>query len=311
MPQLSSPRITWSDLPASVREAVEEILGDRVVTARSQRGGFSPGSADRVITAEGRRAFVKAVSAAQNPESPGIHRRELQISSRLPAHPAVPALLGSVDDGEWVVLVLEDVEGEQPTTPWQRAQLTAVLDTLREVAEALTPSPIDDLPEAALDMGEALGGWARLLAEPDPDLDPWSARRLPDLAERAARGLAALSGETVVHTDVRADNLLLRPDGAVVLVDWPWACRGPAWLDTLMLLVNVQLFGGHDVELLVQEYLPEVPDEAVTDLLVGFTGYFLDMARRPPPPGLPTLREFQRQQGVSTLAWVRARLDRE
>lgn len=308
MPHDPGPRISWPDLPITVRTEIEAILGDRVVDVHPQTGGFSPGTADRLVTTTSRRAFVKAVSPDQNPDSPAIHRREASIASRLPSHPAVPALLGSYDDGRWVALVLEDVEGAHPSTPWVADELTAVLDTLADLARALTPSPLDDLPIAADDLVEELGGWARLLHDPEPHLDPWCAQRLPMLAERAGRGPAALVGDCVVHTDIRADNLLIRPDGGVSVVDWPWACRGPAWLDTLMLLVNVNLYGGHDVEGLVQSYLPDVAAETVTDLLIGFAGYFLEMARRPEPPGLPTLRGFQRQQGEATLAWVKARV---
>ena len=57
-----SPRISWTDLPGHVQAGVEEILGAPVVEATGQQGGFSPGTADRVRTATGRRAFVKAVS---------------------------------------------------------------------------------------------------------------------------------------------------------------------------------------------------------------------------------------------------------
>ena len=62
----SGVRIGWVDLPEPVRAAVEDIIGGTVVEARSQSGGFSPGTADRVRTADGRRAFVKAVSADLN-----------------------------------------------------------------------------------------------------------------------------------------------------------------------------------------------------------------------------------------------------
>ena len=53
-------------LPHSVRSAVESIVGGPVVEAHSQAGGYSPGCADRVITAGGLRAFVKAVSGSLN-----------------------------------------------------------------------------------------------------------------------------------------------------------------------------------------------------------------------------------------------------
>ena len=40
-------RISWADLPGSVRAALEDIVGGPVVSAVSQAGGYSPGTADR------------------------------------------------------------------------------------------------------------------------------------------------------------------------------------------------------------------------------------------------------------------------
>ncbi|HWB36196.1 MAG TPA: aminoglycoside phosphotransferase family protein, partial [Rugosimonospora sp.] len=131
--------IGWDDLPGYLRAAVEDVLGDRVVAAESQPGGFSPGTADRVRTATGRRAFVKAVSPAQNIDSPALHRREIRVSAALPDHLPVPRLLGSYDDGDWVALVLEDVPGRHPATPWRADELERVLSTLDSLASAGTP----------------------------------------------------------------------------------------------------------------------------------------------------------------------------
>ena len=58
--------------PRQLRDAVERRLGGRVVAAVSQPGGFSPGVAARLRLDSGARAFVKAVRAEPNPDSPGI-----------------------------------------------------------------------------------------------------------------------------------------------------------------------------------------------------------------------------------------------
>jgi hypothetical protein len=52
-------RIGWLDIPPAVRLRIERIVGGRVVEAVSQAGGFSPGTADRIRTDNGRCAFVK------------------------------------------------------------------------------------------------------------------------------------------------------------------------------------------------------------------------------------------------------------
>ncbi|MFR9774885.1 phosphotransferase [Micromonospora sp. MS34] len=303
-------RIGWTDLPDHVRVAVEEILGDRVVVAVSQHGGFSPGTADRVRTAGGGRAFVKAVSPAQNDRSPHMHRSEALVAAALPSGTPAPRLLGSYDDGDWVALVFADVEGRHPATPWDADELAAVLSTLEAMAAALTPAAVAAAPTAAERLAQDFAGWRRIAEDPPADLDPWARTRLPELHAAAERGLAALAGETLCHLDIRADNLLIGPDGTVSVVDWPWACRGPAWLDSLLVLVNVQVHGGHDPEVLLRARpLTAGADPAgVTGVLAGLAGFFLDAARQPPPPGIPTVRAFQRLQGDALLPWLARRL---
>lgn len=308
MVEASGVRIGWAELPSSVRAAVEHVLGSAVVEAVSQRGGFSPGCADRVRTADGRRAFVKAVAGSTNEHSPGLHRREIGVTAALPAAAPAPRLLGSHDDGDWVAVVLTDVEGRHPRLPWEREELEAV----RTAFEAVASVPLDDglawLPETGPGFAQDFAGWHRLVDDPDPALDPWVARNLDRLAVAADRGEAALDGDQLVHGDVRADNLLVRPDGAVVVVDWPWATRGAAWFDRLALLVNVGLYDpGASLEELRASWLPEVDADDVDAVLAGLAGYFVDVARRPDPPGLPTVRAFQRAQGEVVVRWLRER----
>jgi aminoglycoside phosphotransferase (APT) family kinase protein len=302
-------RIHWTDLPAPVRAAVEELLGDRVVAAVSQPGGFSPGTADRVRTAGGRRAFVKAVSPDQNDRSPHLHRAEALVAAALPATAPAPQLLGSYDDGYWVALVFTDIEGRHPLTPWDGAELAAVLSTLETMAALLRPTSVA-APTAAERLRHDFAGWRRIAADPPADLDPWARDRLPELVAATDRGLAALADETLCHLDIRADNLLIGPGGRVTVVDWPWACRGPAWLDSLLVLINVQVHGGHDPEtLLCAHPLTARADPAgVTGVLAGLAGFFLDGARQPPPPGIPTVRAFQRWQGDRLLPWLARRV---
>ncbi len=305
VPEAAGVRLEWHQLPEQVKRSVQETLQDEVVTATSQPGGFSPGTADRITTRRGHRAFVKAVGSALNPDTPQLHRQEARVLAALPAWVPAPRLLASFDDGDWVTLVVEDVAGAQPRLPWQRAELDRVLSTLADLAHL--PCPVSDLPQASDVLAEDFAGWQRLAADPAPTLAPWAAKRLPLLDDLAAAGRRALTGTTLAHTDLRADNILLPREGRAVLVDWPWACQAPPWLDTLQLLVNVRLHGGHDVDALLREHTAVTAQDA-TAVLAGFCGYFLDRARRPASPGLPTVRAFQQAQGNAVLDWLRERL---
>ncbi|OLZ72784.1 aminoglycoside phosphotransferase [Streptomyces sp. IMTB 2501] len=312
-PPAAGARTPWEDLPSAVRHAVGETLGAPVVRAVTQNGGFSPGVAARVRTAAGGTGFVKAVSAEANPHSPELHRREARNAAALP--PAVPAprLLGTYDDGTWVALVFEEVAGRQPYVPWRPDELGRVLDAVTVLGRTGTPCPLD-VPPVAEDLAEAFSGWRRLLDGEAGDvrgrLDAWAAGHLPDLAALEARWAEGASGDTLAHCDLRADNVLLTADGGVVFVDWPHALRAAPWFDLLVLLPCVRAQGGPDPEEVFAAHPlgRDADPDAVTAALAALTGYFLRSSLNPAPPGLPTLRPFQRAQGDTALHWLRKRL---
>jgi aminoglycoside phosphotransferase (APT) family kinase protein len=297
-------RIGWDDLPRPVRLAVEDILGDQIIDVRSQVGGFSPGTADRVVTAAGRRAFVKAASPGLNERTVELHRREALVAAALPAEVPAPALRGVHDDGEWIALVFDDVGGRCPRTPWVAAEFAAAVTALDQLAAVPVPGTLRRLlPDLGVMLADDLDGWRRIADDPPGDLDAWTVRHLDQLRDLGDRAAGVLTGDRLVHADIRADNLILRADDAVTIVDWPWASVGVTWFDRLMLLVNVRCYGGQ-----LSTGIDADPDD-ITAVLAGVAGYFVDAARQPPPPGLPTVRAFQAAQGRVVQDWLRQRFE--
>ena len=116
-----------------------------------------------------------------------------------------------------------------------------------------------------------------------------------------------------MHGDLRGDNALVEygPRGATaVAVDWPNAARGAAFVNLVGMLPAVRVEGGPEPEdVLAAHPLPPGTDQdAVTAFLAAETGYFLASSLRPPPPGIPHVRAFQRAQGEECVAWLRRRL---
>jgi aminoglycoside phosphotransferase (APT) family kinase protein len=311
-PPAEGVRTPWEQMPRSVRDAVAGLVGGPVVEAVTQSGGFSPGVAARVRTADGRRAFVKAVSAETNPHSPALHRAEAHNTAALPEDVPAPRLLGTYDDGTWVALAFEDVAGTQPRVPWREDELRRVLDAVAELSRTLTPAPTA-APAAADVVARIFAGWEELAAGAEGDvgdrLGAWTAARLSRLAGLAAPAPEAASGDTLAHADLRADNMLLADDGRVVFVDWPHAVRAAPWFDLLVMLPCVRAQGGPDPEEVFAAHpvARSADPDAVTAVLAGLAGYFLRHSLLPAPPGIPTLRAFQRAQGDAALAWLRTR----
>jgi hypothetical protein len=303
-PAAEGVRLEWRDLPVAVRDAIETALGWPVESAASQAGGFSPGVAARLRGPDGARAFVKAVGAAQNPQSPEIHRQEAVIAAALPPSVPAPRLRWSYDDGDWVALVFDEVDGRLPTLPWQADELARVLDAMHTLATSLTPSPVPAAP-ARTALARLFDAWR--------DIDDVAVATMPVEWQSRVDALVALEagwreaveGDTLVHCDIRADNILLHDTG-VSFVDWPWAVLGAAWLDLVLFLPTVAMQGGPDPETLWRAHplARDVDDDQLDAVIAACLGLFTRAASRPPEPGLPTLRPFQAAQAEQHRRWL-------
>lgn len=311
-PPAKGVRLEWQDLPARVRGAVEGWLGSQIVFVATQPTGFSPGVAAQLRTADGRVVFAKAVSSEPNPHTPTLHRRAARIVRNLPVKAPVPRLLWVYDEGEagWVALVFEYVDGHNPLQPWREDELDRVLEALAGLSDILTPSPLqaDAVAAARNVMAESICSW-KLLQQQRPDrLDDWSLRHLDQLVALDEAASQAVAGETLLHFDVRADNILLTPD-RVWFVDWPHACVGAAWVDLVLFAPSVTMQGGPTPEALLERstLCRDVDPHAITAVVAAAAGYFTHRALQPPPPGLPTVRVFQAAQGMVARRWLAER----
>jgi hypothetical protein len=80
-----------------------------------------------------------------------------------------------------------------------------------------------------------------------------------------------------------------------------------SWLDLLYFLPSLAMQGGPDPrDLFWRRPLTRDADpEAVLTVLVGFAGFMIHGATQPPPPRLPTLRQFQLAQGLEAMRWLK------
>lgn len=311
-PRAVGVRLRYDAVPAGVREWVEETLGSPVVATAEQAGGMSPGCATRLTCADGTRAFVKAVGVELNPDTPGLFRREVGVLEHLGAHELWARLLGSYDDGAWVALLIEDVEGRHPDFT-HAAELEAVLagtDRLSEVLrERDVPSSVD-----LVDVASVLRKWADTLstlvdapsAAPVPDwlrADPYGWADL--LREHADRPMAH-----VAHWDIRVDNLLRRPGGEIVFLDWGAAARGPAWADPILARLERVDDPWFDASIGASPALTEAGDEVVTAFLAGFGAHLAVRSVVAVDLNLPTLNDFRIRESRRMLEAVARRTGR-
>lgn len=293
-------RLQWAHLPPAVRALVEGHCGSTVVDATSQDAGFTPGFASVLTCADGTKHFVKAASVKAQRMFAESYREEARKLAALPAATPAAARLWVHDDDQWVVLGFEYVDGRAPSRPWQRPDLDATLATLARAADVLTPPPDGlQLNAFAEEFAALPGHWEQVRAA-YPGL-----AHADEAAALAARFAEVSDGDTVVHTDVRDDNILLTPDGGAVLCDWNWPVVGARWLDSVMLMIGPRGDGlDVDAVLAEAELTRNVPAEHVDIMIALVTAYFLKSAEEPVPPTSPYIREAQRWQGEVCWDWL-------
>lgn len=192
--------VEWSELPDSVRDAVTARTGP-VASATCTAAGTTSPVALRLRTSAGAELFLKGVRA-DDERAVWMCRNEARLGPLLPG--VAPPVRWLIEADGWVLLGTEWVPGRAADLAPGSPDLPLVADALRRLAELGTPCP---------------GRW------------------LP-LAKRWDLPGPAFDGDTVVHTDLCADNILIAGGGARI-IDWAWPARGPAWADTAMLVARL------------------------------------------------------------------------
>jgi len=304
----SKRRPRWQQLPAQVRAQIEHLLASPVAIARNCEGGFSPGFASRLALSDGRQVFVKAMDADAWPAQALMHRAEANVAAALPVGIPAPQFLGSFDDGHWVALAFECIDGAEPAQPWSRTDLDRVLSALGQLAQAGTPAPVD-LPCDH----DRLGGWAILANDTAlrarlPAQSAWAARHLPLLITLEEEGLAAAQGSSLVHFDMYHHNILLTAD-RVVFVDWPHARLGAPYIDLLILLSSAATSGIDPEPLLAGQPLADgIESPTIDAVLAAHAGFCLARALLPAPPGLEPIIEAKLVLGRAAIEWLARRI---
>ncbi|MFN8099628.1 MAG: phosphotransferase [Dermatophilaceae bacterium] len=315
----TSERPAWAELPPAVREGVGACAGGVVVGAEAPVGsGFTGSFAGLVHLADGRSVFAKAAGPAM-PHAVGALRREAEVLAVVDPLTCVPRLVGwadvATDDGTWVVLVLEPIDGRHPGMPWTDTDVRAVHDACVEIV-GLTPERIDRLGLVSLvaDMADAWGidgVYAGLASGERPwptGLAPVPPERLREAEVLVTRAGTALVGTALSHNDIRPDNLLLTADGRAIVLDWNWVRAAPAWFDFVCMWPQMAADG---VDLAAYDDSPLLAgaDSGDIEVAVAVLGAYMlaDWDASHPPGCTAALRVHQLWQGELCLDFLAAR----
>jgi phosphotransferase family enzyme len=278
---------------AAIVERVAHAAGSRPVAWEPVARGATPARRWLVKLARGNTAFMKLAADAR---TAAWLRDEYRVYSQLDRE-FLPDLVGWDDDGSHPLLLLEDLSHAFWPPPWSDATIEAVWSGLRELRSTRPPEGLPRLEDAWRNFeGE---GWKSVAEDPAPFLalglcsPAWLDVALPTLLEAA--GDAVLSGNALVHFDVRSDNLCISR-GRAVFVDWNLACVGNPVADVVAWLPSLHAEGGPPPDALA-------PDGAA-ELATLVTGRFAANAGLPPIPRAPRVRPLQLMQLRVALPWT-------
>lgn len=328
-PAQREARPSWDEVPSSIVNELEALLGARILGADIAYGGYSPAADFVARLASGKKVFIKGTHPQQDAHGAQMLRQEVE-ACRLPLLSGVtPACLGYAgdpgpDDNGWMLAAFDYIDSVH-ALPWTREKLLQVFTQLGKIHGHTAPLP--PLPAAAQKnyvekFVKPEGGWLRFAAEPKTAAkvvtlfedqtagDAWLKSVLPRFCA-IQKNIAALGGPVgVLHQDLRSDNILFGRDGRAWLVDWPNACHGPVALDLAFFLPSVTAEGGGAPRELIDLYKSatgiNVSDHDIVQALVSHAGHMADNAYRAVPAKLPRLRWMQKNILWAMLAWLSA-----
>ena len=279
-------------LDEALQHRLARLVGKRPVAWRRAEGGYTPAQRWLVSFEDGTSCFVKSAAALPGSPMDAWLRREHDVYSRIEAG-FMPRLLAWDDDGIQPLLVLEDLSAARWPPPWRPGDVDAVLATLAAVhATPLEAPAAEDLDP------DLVTHWRDVEADPAPFLSlglcsrAWLDAALPILIGAALA--AKLSGNDLVHFDVRSNNICFNGD-RVLLIDWNFAARGNGELDVASWLPSLHSEGGP----LPEAILPGAPEWAA--LMSGFFGCRAGLVKL---PHAPNVRNIQLTQLRSALPWA-------
>jgi hypothetical protein len=330
-PAIRESKPGWREVPASLVAEIERIAKAPIANAEIAWGGYSPSASFHLTLGDGRRLFVKGTHPGQTREGRLSLAQEIKNYRALPILDGLaPDFIGTAEEGDWSMLLLEAIPETGKALPWSRAKLARLAAALaafydRARPEAARWSRPDSYRSLAVDLTDPDSGWLLLARSPEEQAGllslfqdraaarAWLERALPPLVELQAAAPALLHPKedravSLIHLDLRSDNLLFRPDGAPVLLDWSYLTPGPVALDAVFFAPSVEGEGGppagETVALFERAMNLRFPLRDQQVALAFAAGYFADKAWLPPPPGLPRLRWVQRMQLAVCLRWA-------
>ncbi len=256
-------------------------VNDRIIGAYRLTAPLGAGAMGAVFSAvhttTSQRVALK-IALARDPIASECVRREIRLLAQI-RHPGVVGLLGHGVDGVLPWYAMELIEGQG---------LDAWIDGAwrhRAVPSEVSAAGAQTRPMrgSTLSVASVTGDDADDVAPAEHLRRPCAGGRLPDVVQifaRLCQTLSYLHGEGIVHLDLKPSNILLRPDGQPVVLDFGITRQIAGGLNREVLNVDA-LQGGTEFYMAPEQIAGNATD-ARTDLYALGCMLFEALAGRPP-----------------------------
>ena len=269
-------------------------MGSKPTDWREMRRGHTAAETWVTRFENGRSAFVKQATDEQTATWLKSERSVYEFVRK----DFLPELIGW-DEEEFPILVLEDLSGGRTVPPWDEKHIGRVFELLDDLAQTEMPETF----RALANYPEPFNGWHEIALDPSAFIAQgwanarWVETALPALVQ--AEQAVDLSGESLVHTDFRSDNIFFHGE-RTLLIDWNWACRGNPKFDLISWLPTLHVEGGPS------PWSFTLKDK---ELIAMQAGYLARRVSNPPADLNDSIRHLQETQLRSALPWAAKALD--
>jgi len=218
-----------TDLPEDLRDRIEARTGPIDAVTPAPAGNHADIAA--TLHTAGGRIFVKAARKLPDRDGPEVTslRREAAVNPHVAG--LAPRLRWRIETEGWLALGFEHVEGRPADFSPDSPDLAALADTIH----ALQAVPCPDAVRLTVERR-----WRRELEDTAP-----------------------VVGDTLLHTDLNEDNVIIASGGRAYVVDWAFASRGAAWVEPA-LVVPWLIRAGHSPRA-AEEWVAQFPSWAEVD----------------------------------------------
>ncbi|RXK86101.1 phosphotransferase [Filimonas effusa] len=230
---------------AYLKEAIENVLNKKIIQCVQPNFGLSAALRYSIELEDKSKVFVKA---ATDDQTAGWLRTEHSVLASYQDN-FMPEIINWIDEFvNFPILITQDFSNafwaaSDKGVHWRKGDIELLLDTVKKLSTIKGRHLLPKLEN------HNTGVWAKIAEDPEGFLKlkmcsgNWLMHSIDYLIE--AESKVDKTGETLVHGDIRSDNICI--DGSrVVFVDWSNACIGSADHDLVNLLPTLHLEGGPD-----------------------------------------------------------------